>query len=211
MTLKGTQFTIDDRSKYYKRFMEWNKDFKTLFYNSIAEESASTCWKRGGDRSKTFPCKSGLATKGLKAYIMENAKTSGGRRLLSKVGMDWDKAWEDFVSNVRSAGDNDGVCNIAGSLSNVQVDADGTYQFSCSRSPELCDCASYVGTGEAREETQRFENEDMGVELGVFEDGGAAAYEICETGGECHAYGDVNDGMVARRRRRLLQNGGRGS
>ena len=54
-------------------------------------------------------------------------------------------------------------------------------------------------------DTQYFVNEDMGVYLGVFEDGGAAAYEICETGGECHAYGDVNDGMVARRRRRLLQ------
>ena len=41
-----------------------------------------------------------------------------------------------------------------------------------------------------------------------FRDSGAAAYEICETGGECHAYGDVNDGMVARRRRRLLGKGG---
>merc|ERR1711871_717299 len=188
MTLKGTQFTIDDRSKYYKRFMKWNKDFKTLFHNSIAEESASTCWKKGGDRSERFKCKSGLATKGLKAYIMENAKTSGGRRLLSKVGMDWDEAWQSFVSNVQSAGD-------------------GTYQFSCSNSPELCDCASSVGTGSTSADTQYFVNEDMGVYLGVFEDGGAAAYEICETGGECHAYGDVNDGMVARRRRRLLSRG----
>ena len=141
----------------------------------------------------------------------EEAKTSGGRRLLSKVGMDWDEAWQSFVSNVQSAGDNDDVCNIAGSLSNVQVDADGSYQFSCSRSPELCDCASSVGTGSTSADTQYFVNEDMGVYLGVFEDGGAAAYEICETGGECHAYGDVNDGMVARRRRRLLQAGGGGS
>ena len=76
---------------------------------------------------ETFKCKSGLATKGLKAYIMENAKTSGGRRLLS-VGMEWDEAWQSFVSNF-PAGDNDTVCNIAGSLLNVQVDAD-VYQFS---------------------------------------------------------------------------------
>ena len=69
----------------------------------------------------------------------------------------------------------------------------------------MCDCASSVGTGSTSADTQYFVNEDMGVYLGVFEDGGAAAYEICETGGECHAYGDVNDGMVARRRRRLLQ------
>ena len=44
----------------------------------------------------------------------------------------------------------------------------------------------------------------MGVYLGVFKENGAAAYEICEINGECHAYGDVNDGMVARRRRRRL-------
>ena len=139
------------------------------------------------------------------------AKTSSGRRLLSKVAMDWDEAWESFVSNVHSDDNNDNVCKIAGSLSNVQVDADGTYQFSCSSSPELCDCASSVGTGSTSADTQYFVNEDMGVYLGVFKDGGAAAYEICETGGECHAYGDVNDGMVARRRRRrLLQAGGGG-
>ena len=92
-------------------------------------------------------CESGLATKGLKAYIMENAKTSGGRRLLSKVGMDWDEAWQSFVSNVQSAVATMMSACIAGSLSNVQVDADGSYQFSCSRSSELCDCASSVGTG----------------------------------------------------------------
>ena len=35
--------------------------------------------------------------------------------LALKVGMDWDEAWQNFVSNVQSAGDNDGVCNNAGS------------------------------------------------------------------------------------------------
>ena len=33
---------------------------------------------------------------------------------------------------------------------------------------------------------------NMGIYLGVFKDNGAAAYEICEINGECHAYGDVN-------------------
>ena len=76
---------------------------------------------------------------------------------------------------------------------------------------ELCDCASSVGTGRTSADTQYFVNEGMGVYLGVFKDGGAAAYEICEINGECHAYGDVNDGMVARRRRRrLLQAGSSG-
>ena len=50
----------------------------------------------------------------------------------------------------------------------------------------------------------------MGIYLGVFQDGGTAAYEICESNGECHAYGDVNDGKNARRRRRLLQSRGGG-
>ena len=43
--------------------------------------------------------------------------------------MDWDDAWQSFVSKVESEGNNDNVCKIAGSLSNVQVDADGAYHF----------------------------------------------------------------------------------
>ena len=51
-------------------------------------------------------------------------------------------------------------------------------------------------------------NENIGISLGVFQDNGAAAYEICEVDGECLAYGDVNDGRVDRRRRRLMREGG---
>merc|ERR1719316_193268 len=125
--------------------------------------------------------------------------------------MNWDEAWESFVSNVQSADGNDDVCSIAGSLSNVRVDSDGLYQFSCKKSPELCDCASSVGTGSTSADTQYFVNEDMGVYLGVFRDSGSAAYEICEINGECHAYGDVNDGMNARRRRLFQSHGSGGS
>ena len=173
------------------------------------------CWKKDSkDRTKTFTCKSELAKLGLKEYILSKASNTGNaqrRRLLSKVRMDWDDAWSGFISNVNSHGDNDGKCKVHNSLSGVNVDTDGSYSFSCSQSPDLCDCISQVGTGSTNADTQYFVNQNMGIYLGVFKDGGTAAYEICEINGECHAYGDVNDGKNARRRRRLLGNARGGS
>ena len=126
--------------------------------------------------------------------------------------MDWGDAWSSFISDVNSHGDNDGKCKVHKSLSGVNVDTDGSYSFSCSQSPDLCNCISQVGTGSTSADTQYFVNENMGIYLGVFKHEGAAAYEICEINGECHAYGNVNDGMNARRRRRrLLQGRGGGS
>ena len=188
---------------------------RNLFYNKITESTSNNqCWKKGSkDRTKTFPCKSELAKLGLKEYILSKTSNTGNdqrRRLLSKVRMDWDDAWAGFISNVNSHGDNDGKCKVHNSLSGVNVNADGSYSFSCSQSPDLCDCISQVGTDSTSADTQYFVNGDMGIYLGVFKDNGAAAYEICEINGECHAYGDVNDGMVKRRRRRLLQVGAGG-
>ena len=140
-------------------------------------------------------------------HILTKQSNTGNdqrRRLLSKVRMDWNDAWSGFTSNVNSHGDNDGKCKVHNSLGGVKDDADGSYSFSCSQSRDLCDCASGVGTGSVSD-TQYFVNQNMGIYLGIFRnDGDEASYEICEIDGECVAYGDVNDGKNARRRRRLL-------
>ena len=126
--------------------------------------------------------------------------------------MDWDKVWSSFISNLNSVAGNKGVCAERSSLDSVTGDPDGIYQFSCSKSPELCDCARSVGTGTTNAGTQYFVNKDMKVYLGVYRDSdsGATAYEICEIDGECHAYGalneeDVEGALGSMRRRRLLQ------
>merc|ERR1712167_263687 len=216
-TLKGTAYTIDDRNKLYNKFqstfLKKLMPKKNVFNNKITESTSNKqCWKKDSkDRTKTFTCKSELAKVGLKEYILSKTSKKGNderRRLLSKVRMDWDDAWSGFISNVNSHGDNDGKCKVHNSLSGVKVDANGAYQFSCSQSPDLCDCISQVGTGSTNGDTQYFKNQNMGIYLGVFQDGGSAAYEICEINGECHAYGNVNEGRVDRRRRRLMQTGG---
>ena len=210
--MKGAAFTIDDRNKVFKKYL--SRKFGKIFRNKITETKHNgKCWKKGKDRTKTFTCKSELAKLGLKEYILTKTSKKGNderRRLLSKVRMDWDEAWSGFISNVNSDGNNDGKCKVHNSLSGVNVDADGSYLFSCSRSPDLCDCISQVGTGSTNADTQYFINDNMGIYLGVFKDNGAAAYEICEVGGECHAYGDVNDGRVDRRRRLMQAEGGGG-
>ena len=138
------------------RFWNWIKEsaFKVF-------KPKTRSWKKGSkDRTKTFTCKSELAKIGLKEYILSKTSNTGNdqrRRLLSKVRMDWDDAWSGFISNVNSHGDNDGKCKVHNSLSGVKVDANGAYQFSCSQSPDLCDCISQVGTGsKSSADTQYF-------------------------------------------------------
>ena len=92
-------------------------------------------------------------------------------------------------------------------LSQVNVDSNGAFDFSCWRSPRLCKCISAIGTGKVGDQVFFADS----LELTVFraDDGdnkGYAAYEIKE-GDEYIVYGDVNDGRMDRRRRRLLQAG----
>eukprot|EP00942_MAST-04A_sp_MAST-4A-sp1_P002786 g2786.t1 len=169
-----------DEPSQRRRLLEENK--VTFFWNSIKEpvskvfKPKTKCWKKGSkDRTITFQCKSELAKLGLKEYILTKTSNAGNdqrRRLLSKVRMDWDAAWSGFISNVHSHGDNDGKCKVHTSLSGVNVDTDGSYSFSCSRSPDLCNCISQVGTGSISADTQYFVNQNMGIYLGVFKDGG---------------------------------------
>ena len=92
-------------------------------------------------------------------------------------------------------------------LSQVDVDSDGAFEFSCRQSPQLCKCISAIGTGDVGD--QVFFADDL--ELTVFRsDDGYAAYEI-KDGDEYIDYGDVNDGRKDRRRKLLQVGAGGGS
>jgi len=81
----------------------------------------------------------------------------------------------------------------------------GEFYFSCSQSRKLCECIEHVVKSS---EEQTFAAGNIG--LAVFFQDGTVGYEISEDG-EAFAYGDVNEGKNARRRRRLLQRSGGGS
>ena len=131
--------------------------------------------------------------------------------MLGKTGEEYDYSalWEDFVEYVEVDEQQADVCSSGyDMLSQVNVDSNGAFEFSCRRSPRLCKCISAIGTGKVGDQVFFADN----LELTVFrqddpdEEGYEyAAYEIKE-GDEYIAYGDVNDGRTDRRRR-LLQNG----
>ena len=138
---------------------------------------------------------------------MESNRKGGGKKksrrgLLSEI--DYSALWEDFVEYVEVDEQQADVCSSGyDMLSHVDVESDGAFEFSCRQSPRLCKCISAIGTGNVGD--QSFTADDL--ELTVFRaDDGYAAYEIKE-GDEYIGYGDVNDGRVDRRRRRLLQAG----
>ena len=134
-------------------------------------------------------------------------KKKSRRGLLSEI--DYSALWEDFVEYVEVDEQQADVCSSGyDMLSHVDVESDGAFEFSCLHSPRLCECISAIGTGNVGD--QSFTADDL--KLTVFRaddenaDDGYAAYEIKE-GDEYIGYGDVNDGRVDRRRRRLLQAG----
>merc|ERR1711871_1653736 len=145
--------------------------------------------------------------------IVDNGKKDGNnyqrRRLLVKTGEEYHYSalWADFVEYVEVGEKQYHVCSSGQDiLSQVNVDSNGAFEFSCRRSPRLCKCIYAIGTGFVGD--QVFFADDL--ELIVFRtDDGYAAYEIKE-GDEYIDYGDVNDGRRDRRRRRLLQTGHRG-
>jgi hypothetical protein len=136
---------------------------------------------------------------------VEKGSDSQRRRLLSKVGEEsYDKLWVQFTADIQG-GQNVEICrNGKNILGSVIVHRDGRFEFSCSNSPELCNCISAVGSGEKITTEQKFSNGPLSLIL--FQHEGHAAYEIKESG-EALTYGYVNDGRADRRRRRLMQGG----
>ena len=132
---------------------------------------------------------------------------SSGRRLLSKVGEDYTNLWDEFIHMVNNDHEREGACsNGYDVLKEVGVYKSGKFQFSCSRSPELCDCISSVGDSSIGE--QHFTAGALNLILYSHE--GHAAYEIQENE-EALTYGYVNDGRADRRRRLMRDGGGGGS
>ena len=139
----------------------------------------------------------------------EDKENNQRRRLLGKTGEEYDYSalWEDFVEYVEVDDQQADVCSSGQDmLSQVDVDSDGAFEFSCERSPRLCKCISAIGTGTVKRDQVFFADD---LELTVFRSNdGYPAYEIKE-GDEYIDYGDVNDGRLDRRRR-LLQGGAGG-
>ena len=102
------------------------------------------------------------------------------RRLLGKTGEEYDysELWADFVHYVEVDEQQADVCSSGyDMLSQVNVDSNGAFEFSCRRSPRLCKCISAIGTGKVGD--QIFFADDL--ELTVFRaDDEYAAYEIKE-------------------------------
>jgi len=82
------------------------------------------------------------------------------------------------------------ICTGYSVLREVKVHASGEFKFSCSRSPELCDCIGSVGGGDIGEQHFRA----GALNLILFSHEGHAAYEIQENG-EALTYGYVNDAL----------------
>ena len=103
--------------------------------------------------------------------------------------------WDEFTTYVQTA---QGTCNSQ-ILQDVSVSNDGSFSFHCSQAAALCNCIQHVG---GSGEEQHFVAGNIG--LNVFRHDGLVGYEITEDG-EALVYGDVNEGRMDRRRRRLLQ------
>merc|ERR1712167_233185 len=93
-----------------------------------------------------------------------------------------------------------GTCNSE-LLKDVHVEDSGSFRFGCSKAKALCTCIQHVGSSG---EEQHFLAGNVG--LNVFRQDGTVSYEISEDG-KAFAYGDVNEGNVEGRRRRLLGRG----
>merc|ERR1712006_29621 len=122
---------------------------------------------------------------------MGNEERGRRRRLLG-----YSDDWDEFTTYVKTTW---GTCNSE-ILQDVNVDDDGSFSFHCSQAAALCNCIQHVG---GSGEEQHFVAGNIG--LNVFLHEGEVSYEITE-GGEAFSYGDVNEGKMDRRRRRLLQN-----
>merc|ERR1711871_478356 len=127
----------------------------------------------------------------------------GRQPRLSKDGVtyeniDYEALWGEFTSMVKS----NGKCRD-GILQDVRVESGGIFSFECSEAEELCDCIVKVGVTGV-EPHFYVEDGDYKLALDVFRDNesGYVSYKIKE-GDEYIDYGDVNDGRVDRRRRRL--------
>ena len=110
--------------------------------------------------------------------------------------------WEEFTTYVETT---KGTCNSE-ILQDVHVDDDGSFSFKCSKAKALCTCIQHVGSSG---EEQHFLAGNVG--LNVYRQDGTVGYEILEDGEAFGAYGDVNEGNVEGRRRRLLGAHGGGS
>jgi hypothetical protein len=109
--------------------------------------------------------------------------------------------WNEFTTYVQTA---QGTCDSQ-ILQDVHVYDDGSFSFHCSQAAALCNCIQHVG---GSGEEQHFVAGNIG--LNVFRQDGLVGYEITKDG-KAVVYGNVNDGRMDRRRRRLLQNGKGGS
>ena len=185
-TLKGTSYTIDDRNKLYNKFqstfLKKLMPKKNIFHNNITEV-------KGGEGKRLI--------KAINKVVQSKEGEKHRRRLLN-----WKNHWEQFTTYVETT---KGSCPES-ILTGVIVKPTGEFYFSCSQSPKLCDCIEHVADSS---EEQTFAAGNIG--LAVFLVDGTVGYEISEDG-EAFAYGDVNEGKNARRRRRrLLQSRGGGS
>jgi hypothetical protein len=127
--------------------------------------------------------------------VVASKNNNRRRRLLG-----WNAHWKEFTEYVETT---QGTCNSE-LLKDVHVQDSGEFRFKCSKAKALCTCIQRVGSSG---EEQHFLAGNMG--LNVFQHEGLVGYEITEDG-KALAYGDVNEGHVEGRRRRLLQHGSGG-
>ena len=164
------------------------------------------CWNKD-DRDQQKNCDWGEFASNIKTAISGIAKRKGRKNGQRRRLLGWKQDWEVFAEWAQHAESNTGKCRNSNILSEVRVNDNGAFEFSCSASPDLCDCIT-----EATENGDQYFTVEN-IRLGVFKnEGGTASYEICE-GNECGAYGDVNEGDLEgalKRRRRLFQAGGGG-
>eukprot|EP00944_MAST-04C_sp_MAST-4C-sp1_P001011 g1011.t1 len=128
--------------------------------------------------------------------VVESKNNNNRRRRL----LGWNAHWKEFTADVKTT---QGSCNSE-LLKDVHIEDSGSFRFECSKAKALCACIQHVGSSG---EEQHFLAGN--VQLNVFRLDGTVSYEIFEDGNSL-AYGDVNDGMVNKRRRRLLSSRGGG-